>query len=108
MKKQAEFIFRRVKGRIVPIYKKHQTAIDLGAAGAAAVGAMVGAEKARNKTAEKLYYKGRKGFSFQPANFVWDAGVSAGLFYGAYKGIGPVRRGAKTAINLAKKYRGFY
>ncbi len=102
----AKVIFRRIRGRIIPFYQKHQTAADVAAAAGTYVGASVVAEKSRNKLSEKLYYKGRKGFNSGLANFVWDAGITVGLTYAASRKFAPVARGIGTITKFLKKTSG--
>jgi hypothetical protein len=98
-------IFKRIRGRIVPIFSKHPVAT-----GAALVtGAAVAASSIRRKASETLRGKGKKGLGSPIANFTADAAIGYGILKGAQKFGGHNVTNSLSAFSnvLKKSVKGF-
>lgn len=88
IKNFGKVVFRRIRGRLVPI-RMSGTAKNLAVGGAAFLGATAAAHKIRKTTAESIKGKGKKSFGGL-SNVVFEIGTSAAILAGLAK-FGPQR-----------------
>ena len=95
--------FRKIRGRVIPIYKKHETAANAGLAVGTLIGTQKVAETVRHEMANKFFGKKRRGFGTPLANFTFDISASTALAYLAAKKFPKVQSGFSTISKFVKR-----